>query len=63
MEEFYGLYLAELDRKSVDEALRDWKVFYDTVRPHHSLDLKTPTEYLSEYCLGLASNSKSSPIY
>lgn len=50
-EEVYDLYLGELDIKRVDEARRDWQVFYNTVRPHHLFDLKTPAEYLSEYHL------------
>jgi transposase InsO family protein len=53
-EEFYDLYMGELDLKSVNEALREWELFYNTVRPHHSLDLKTPEEYLSEYHSDLA---------
>jgi putative transposase len=47
-EEFYDLYMGELDLRSVNEALREWEQFYNTVRPHHSLDLKTPAEYLYE---------------
>ena len=59
-EEFYDLYMGELDLKSVNEALRDWEQFYNTVRPHHSLDLMTPAEYLYEHQSGLASIPKSS---
>ncbi|TET35692.1 MAG: hypothetical protein E3J69_04895, partial [Anaerolineales bacterium] len=59
-EEFYDLYMGELDLKSVNEALRDWEVFYNTVRPHHSLDLKTPEEYLYEYHSDLAPIPKPS---
>jgi len=47
-EEFYDLYMGELDLKSVNDALRDWENSYNTVRPHHSLDLRTPAEYLYE---------------
>ena len=46
-EESYGLYMGEPDLKNVNAALRDWEVFYNTVRPHHSLDMKTLAEYLS----------------
>lgn len=53
-EEFYDLYMGDLDLKSVNEALREWELFYNTVRPHHSLDLMTPEEYLSEYHSDLA---------
>ena len=59
-EEFYDLYMGELDLKSVNEALREWEVFYNTVRPHHSLDLKTPAEYLYEYHSDLAPIPKPS---
>jgi len=47
-EEFYDFYMGDLDLKCVNKSLRDWEEFYNTVRPHHSLDLKTPSEYLSE---------------
>jgi len=59
-EEFYDLYMGELDLKSVNKALRDWENFYNTVRPHHSLDLMTPAEYLYEHHAGLASVPKPS---
>jgi transposase len=62
-EEFYDLYMGELDLKSVNEALRDWEVFYNTVRPHHSLDLRTPAEYLSECHPGLVPTLQSSHMY
>jgi transposase InsO family protein len=62
-EEFYDLYMGELDLKSVNEALREWEVFYNTVRPHHSLDLKTPAEYLYEYHSDLAPIQKPSHMY
>lgn len=55
-EEFYDLYMGELDLKSVNAALREWENIYNTVRPHHSLDLKTPAEYLYEH------HSLSAPI-
>lgn len=43
-EEFYDYYMGELDLKSVNEALVEWEIFYNTVRPHRSLDLRTPLE-------------------
>ncbi|MGA9190892.1 MAG: integrase core domain-containing protein [Anaerolineales bacterium] len=55
-EEFYDLYMGELDLKSVNAALREWEDFYNAVRPHHSLDLRTPAEYLYE------DHSKLAPI-
>jgi transposase InsO family protein len=62
-EEFYDLYMGELDLKSINEALREWELFYNTVRPHHSLDLKTPEEYLSEYHSDLAPVQQPSHMY
>ena len=53
-EEFYDLYMGELDLKSVNGALIEWESFYNTVRPHHSLDLMTPAEYLCKYHPGMA---------
>jgi transposase InsO family protein len=53
-EEFYDYYMGELDMKSVNEALIEWETFYNTVRPHHSLDLRTPLEYIDECHSGLA---------
>lgn len=58
-EEFYDLYMGELDLKSVNEALWVWEIFYNTVRSHHSLDLMALAKYLSEYYSGLDSNPKS----
>jgi hypothetical protein len=46
-----------------NEAPRDWKVFCSNVRSHHSLDLKTPAEYLYEYRSSFAPIQKLSHIY
>jgi len=59
-EEFYDLYLGELDLNSVNEALGEWEQVYNTIRPHQSLDQKTPAEYLSQHPSGLAPPSKLS---
>ena len=59
-EEFYDLYMGELDLKSVNEALLEWEHFYNNVRPHHSLDLMTPAEYLYENHSNLAPIPKPS---
>jgi len=53
-EEFYDLYMGELDLKHVNAALKEWERTYNTIRPHHSLDLMTPAEYLRKHHLGLA---------
>lgn len=59
-EEFYDFYMGALDLKSVNCALRDWENFYNRVRPHHSLDLMSPAEYLYKYHSGLVPISKLS---
>jgi len=59
-EEFYDFYMGDLDLTSVNEALRDWEYFYNKVRPHHSLDLQTPAEYLYENHSDLAPIQKPS---
>lgn len=59
-EEFYELYMGELDLKSVNKALREWENFYNRVRPHHSLDLMSPAEYLYKHHSGLVPISKLS---
>lgn len=59
-EEFYELYLGELDLKSINRALREWENFYNRIRPHHSLDLMSPAEYLYKHHQGLVPLSKLS---
>jgi len=52
--EFYDLYMGELDLKIVNKALLDWEYFYNTLRPHHLLDLLSPAEYLYKHDPGSA---------
>jgi transposase InsO family protein len=59
-EEFHDLYMGELDLKSLNNALREWETYYNMDRPHHSLDLMTPAEYLYENHSILASIQKPS---
>jgi transposase InsO family protein len=59
-EEFYDLYMGELDLHSVNKALLEWEYFYNNVRPHHSLALMTPGEYLYENHSNLAPIPKPS---
>jgi putative transposase len=59
-EEFYDLYIGKLDLKSVNQALRAREHFYNTVRPHASLNLMIPAEHLDEYHSRLARIPKSS---
>ena len=47
-EEFYELYDGELDMATLNRALLDWERVYDTFRPHHSLDGRTPAQYLEQ---------------
>ncbi|OGO03394.1 MAG: hypothetical protein A2Y72_02060 [Chloroflexi bacterium RBG_13_53_26] len=47
-EEFYEVYLEDLDLKNLNHALKDWERIYNCVRPHQSLDWRTPEEYLRD---------------
>ncbi len=47
-EEFYELYDGDLEMAPLNRALLDWERVYDTFRPHHSLDGRTPAEYLRQ---------------
>jgi len=46
-EEFYEVTDAEPDLASLQEALRDWEITYNHVRPHQALGYLTPAEYLA----------------
>jgi transposase InsO family protein len=59
-EEFYDLYMGDLELNSVNAALGEWERVYNTIRPHQSLDQKTPAEYLSQHPSGLAPPAKLS---
>lgn len=62
-EEFYDLYTGELDLKSVNAALQEWECTYNTRRPHHSLGLLTPAEYLLQHHSGMVLHEKLSHMY
>jgi len=47
-EEFYELYDGDLEIPSLNQALLAWEQTYNTVRPHQSLDGRTPAEYLEQ---------------
>jgi len=47
-EEFYELYDGDLEIAPLNQALLSWEQIYNTVRPHHSLDGRTPKEYLEQ---------------
>lgn len=58
-EEFYELYQGGLDMRSINRALRQWEAVYNTIRPHRSLDKKTPAEYLRRHHPGMARKLKA----
>lgn len=53
-EEFHDRYMGDLQLTDLNKAMREWEYIYNHIRPHYSLALKTPTEYLAEYHQGLA---------
>lgn len=59
-EEFHDRYMGELKLKQINEAMREWEHIYNHIRPHYSLDLKTPAQYLAENHQGLASKTQLS---
>ncbi len=48
-EEFYELYDGDLEIPALNKALQAWEQVYNTIRPHHSLDGRTPAEYLEQH--------------
>jgi transposase InsO family protein len=59
-EEFHDRYMGELDLKSLNEAMREWEYVYNHIRPHYSLDLKTPAKYLADHNSRVASKAQQS---
>jgi transposase InsO family protein len=45
-EEFYEVTEAEFDVQSINIALRQWEMIYNTVRPHQALHYLTPHKFL-----------------
>jgi putative transposase len=45
-EEFYEVTDSEFDIRSLNPALRNWEVTYNTIRPHQALNYLTPHQYL-----------------
>ena len=45
-EEFWECYDGDLDLLSAQAALHRWEQTYNTVRPHHALQGRTPAQYL-----------------
>ncbi|HEY43696.1 MAG TPA: transposase, partial [Anaerolineae bacterium] len=48
-EEFHDRYMGELKLKQLNEAMREWEHTYNHIRPHYSLALKTPAQYLADH--------------
>ena len=53
-EEFHDRYMGDLELKQLNKAMRQWEYVYNHIRPHYSLALRTPAEYLAEYHQELA---------
>ena len=45
-EEFYQVYADDWELPVMNQVLQEWERIYNTVRPHHSLDNRTPKEYI-----------------
>ena len=48
-EEFWECYADDLDLEHVAQALVAWEAEYNTVRPHQSLGMRTPAEFLAHH--------------
>ena len=46
--EFWECYEGELDLPTVQAALRQWEVHYNTIRPHQALGYATPQHHLDQ---------------
>ena len=47
VEEFSDFYDGELTMGPLNRALREWEAFYNVERPHQSLGMLSPMEYLA----------------
>jgi transposase InsO family protein len=47
-EAFYEVTDCDFDIPSLNKALHEWEIVYNTVRPHQALGYLTPNEYLSQ---------------
>jgi transposase InsO family protein len=48
-EEFHDRYMGDLELRKLNRAMREWEHVYNHIRPHYSLDLQTPAEYLASH--------------
>ncbi len=46
--EFWECYPGELDLPTVQQALRQWEIHYNTQRPHQALGYATPDQHLAQ---------------
>jgi putative transposase len=53
-EEFHDRYMGDLELKQLNKAMRQWEYVYNHIRPHYSLALRTPAEYLAQHYQELA---------
>jgi transposase InsO family protein len=59
-EEFHDRYMGELDLVSLNDAMKKWEQTYNHIRPHYSLAMKTPAQYLAEHDARVAPNTQLS---
>jgi len=59
-EEFHDRYMGDLELSALNQAMREWEHVYNHVRPHYSLDLQTPAEYLARHHPSMAPPPNSS---
>lgn len=59
-EECHELYMGGLELKELNQAVRQWEQVYNHIRPHCSLDLMTPAEYLARHFHGSAPTAEMS---
>jgi putative transposase len=59
-EEFHDRYMGDLELPVLNQAMREWEHVYNHVRPHYSLDLQTPAEYLARHHPAMAPPPNSS---
>lgn len=48
-EEFYQVSAASSDLPELNDQLRRWEHTYNCVRPHQSLDYRTPLEFITRW--------------
>ena len=59
-EEFHDRYMGALELRKLNQAMRQWEHIYNHIRPHYSLALRTPAEYLAQHHPAMAPTPKPS---